>query len=57
MIFGKNRPWQYADISILWELSKQGLPAQEIARRLGRSEESVLEKARELDIVLAPPPK
>lgn len=51
-MFSKDRPWMYAEISVLWELSKQGLSAREIAQRLGRSEESVLRKAKELDIVL-----
>lgn len=54
MIFSKDRPWQYAEISVLWELSKQGMTVREIALRLGRSEKSILRKAEELKIALPP---
>lgn len=47
---GKN--WSYAQISLLWELSKEGKTLRELAARIGKSEDAVLEKAEALGITL-----
>jgi hypothetical protein len=48
----KAEPWTYEEISLLWDLSVQRLPLKEIAVRVGKSESSVLRKARALEVPL-----
>lgn len=44
--------WTYAQISLLLELSREGLPLHDIAYRVGKDEEAVKAKAAELGIHL-----
>ncbi len=50
-MFWKDSPWSYGEIALLWELSKQDVPAREIGRRLGKTEVAVREKAKDLGIL------
>lgn len=44
--------WTYAQISLLWELSKDEKSLPEIAARVGKSQEVIQAKAAELGISL-----
>jgi hypothetical protein len=50
--FKRDFPWTYAELAVLWDLSKKRLSLQEISFRLGRNKESVRAKAEELEISL-----
>jgi hypothetical protein len=51
-LWGKDTPWSYADLALLWEMTKKNIPPKEIALRLGKSEKAVRAKAQELGITL-----
>jgi hypothetical protein len=54
MFLSKQQTWSYYDLSALWELSKHGLSADDIAYRLGKTEDAVLDKVHRLGIILKP---
>jgi hypothetical protein len=52
MFWSKQQTWSYHDLSALWALSKNGLSANDIAYRLGKTEDAVMEKVQQLGIIL-----
>jgi predicted transcriptional regulator len=52
LFFRKDLLWSYAEVAVMWELSKKGMPLKEIAVRVGKTEEAVRTKAKELGIEL-----
>jgi hypothetical protein len=52
MFWSKQQSWSYYDLSALWELSKNGLSADDIAYRLGKTEDAVMDKVHQLGIIL-----
>ena len=56
MLFKKDFPWTYAELAVLWDLSKQGLSLQEISNRLAKNKDTVRAKAQELGISLKDEP-
>lgn len=48
--------WSYAQKAMLWELSQGNLTPREIAVKLAKTEQEVLEKAAELGITFGSSP-